>query len=54
MGRPADYARIGGRKGAAPTTFSREAHMKARIFRAGIAIAMLAASLQAFGAYIKW
>jgi hypothetical protein len=30
------------------------AAMKAKIMRAGLAIAMLAGVLQAFGAYIKW
>lgn len=30
------------------------ARMKPRIFRAAVAIAMLAAVLQAFGAAIKW
>ena len=28
--------------------------MKARVFRTAMSIAMLAAVLQAFGAYVKW
>jgi hypothetical protein len=40
--------------GRGPETSDREDFLKARIYRATVTAAMLAAVLQAFGAAIKW
>ena len=48
-------ARTPGAAGGGPLNLTwRCGNVKAKIFRAGMAVAMLAAVLQAFGAYIKW
>jgi hypothetical protein len=53
-GRSADRARTGRLMDEVTQDAIREVPLKARLFRATVTAAMLAAVIQAFGAQIKW